>query len=377
MKNEKAELYSIFCKMKKMRFMGKLLGTSILLSVCTAKSDVHQKKEESNSVEVKAVVASPESLNCQVELHDSDLKMFHDGSVQLEVLADGFEIAEGPLWIPSMKILLFSDVKGNKIHQWSEAKGSNVFFSPGGHTGRVPFFEGGVLGSNGLALDAAGNLVICQHGDRRLAKLAFDNINQEGLSTLTAVFEGKRLNSPNDLTIAANGDIYFTDPPYGHCDLENSVIGEEMAFVDDQREIPFSGIYRYEAATGDIYLLSDEMELPNGIALSPDQKWIYVGSSDMKDRKMWRFSTEDGSGGVFFEGPFGEADTGWFDGMKMHSSGNLFATGPGGLLVISPKGEKLATIRLPDPVTNCCFDENEEYLYITAFAYVARIRLNG
>ena len=132
MKNEEAELYSIFSKMKKMRFMGKLLGTSILLSVCTAKSDVHQKKEESNAVEVKAVAATPESLNCQVELHDSDLKMFRDGSVQLEVLADGFEIAEGPLWIPSMKILLFSDVKGNKIHQWSEAKGSNVFLSPGG-----------------------------------------------------------------------------------------------------------------------------------------------------------------------------------------------------------------------------------------------------
>jgi len=138
-----------------------------------------------------------------------------------------------------MKTLLFSDVKGNKIHQWSEAKGSNVFLSPGGHTGNVPFFEGGVLGSNGLALDAAGNLVICQHGDRRLAKLAFDNITQEGLSTLTATFEGKRFNSPNDLTIAANGDIYFTDPPYGHCDLENSVIGEEMAFVDDKREIPY------------------------------------------------------------------------------------------------------------------------------------------
>ena len=377
MKSKKAELYSIFCTMKKRRSIGRLLGTSILLCSCLAKADVPQKKEESKAVEVNAVAATPENLTCKVELHDSDLKMIIDGSVQLEVLADGFEIAEGPLWIPSMKTLLFSDVMGNKIHQWSEAKGSNVFFSPGGHTGRVPFFEGGVLGSNGLALDAAGSLVICQHGDRRLAKLAFDNINQEGLSTLTAAYEGKRFNSPNDLTIAANGDIYFTDPPYGHCDIANSVIGEEMAFVDDKREIPFSGIYRYGAATGDISLLSDEMELPNGIALSPDQKWIYVGSSDMKDPKMWRFSVEDGSGGVFFEGPFGKADTGWFDGMKMHSSGNLFATGPGGLLVISPEGEKLATIRLPDPVTNCCFDENEEYLYITAFAYVARLRLKG
>ena len=162
-----------------------------------------------------AVAATPENLTCQVELHDSDLKMILDGSVQLEVLADGFEIAEGPLWIPIMKTLLFSDVMGNKIHQWSEAKGSNVFFSPSGHTGRVPFFEGGVLGSNGLALDAAGNLIICQHGDRRLVKLAFDNTTQEALSTLTATHKGKRFNSPNDLTIAANGDIYFTAHPMG------------------------------------------------------------------------------------------------------------------------------------------------------------------
>ena len=248
-----------------------------------------------------AVAATPENLTCQVELHDSDLKMILDGSVQLEVLADGFEIAEGPLWIPIMNTLLFSDVMGNKIHQWSEAKGSNVFFSPSGHTGRVPFFEGGVLGSNGLALDAAGNLIICQHGDRRLVKLAFDNTTQEALSTLTATHKGKRFNSPNDLTIAANGDIYFTAPPNGHCDIANSVHGEQMVFVDDKREIPYSGVYRYEAATNDILLLSDEMELPNGIALSPDPKWIYVGSSDMKDPKMWRFSVEDGSGCVFLK----------------------------------------------------------------------------
>ena len=150
-----------------------------------------------------------------------------------------------------------------------------------------------------------------------------------------------------------------------------------MVFVDDKREIPYCGIYRYQAATNKVSLISNEMDLPNGIVLSPDQKWIYVGSSDMKDPKMWRFSAEDGSGGVFFEGPYGEADAGWFDGMKMHSSGNLFATGPGGLLVISPEGKKLATIRLPDPVTNCCFDENEEYLYVTAFAYVARFKLKG
>ena len=347
----------------------------ILLCSCGEKAEIAQKNEENKAAEVNAGAPTPEDLTCQVELHDANLEVILDGSVKLQVLAEGFEIAEGPVWLPSMKTLLFSDVKGNKIHQWSEEKGSDVFLSPGGHTGGVPFYEGGVLGSNGLALDTAGNLVICQHGDRRLAKLAFDKITQEGLSTLTATYEGKRFNSPNDLTIAANGDIYFTDPPYGHCDFANSVPGEGMVFVDDKREIPFCGIYRYQAATDKVSLVSNEMDLPNGIALSPDQKWIYVGSSDMKDPKMWRFSAEDGSGGVFFEGPYGETDAGWFDGMKMHSSGNLFATGPGGLLVISPEGKKLATIRLPDPITNCCFDENEAYLYVTALTYVARFKL--
>ncbi len=314
---------------------------------------------------------------CQVELHDSSLSVILDESIQFEVIAgaEKIEIGEGPLWIPSKKTLLFSDVKGNKIHYWSEKNGSGVFLAPSGHTGTVPFFEGGVLGSNGLALDSAGNLIICQHGDRRLAKLALGNNKQERLSTLIATYEGKRFNSPNDLTVAANGDIYFTDPPYGHCDIANSVPGEEMVFVDDKREIPYCGIYRYEAATGVVSLVSDDMKLPNGIALSPDQKWIYVGSSDMQDPKIWRFSAEDGTGDVFFKGPFGESDAGWCDGMKMHKSGNIFATGPGGVLVISPEGKKMATIRLPDPVTNCCFDENEEYLFVTAFAYVARLKL--
>ena len=362
-------------EMRALRFIWSVLGISILLCSCSENADTPAGNEEVKSSEAGSSAVIPANQICEVELHDPALGTLLDESVQLEVLAEGFEIAEGPVWVPSMRTLLFSDVRGNKIHHWSQEKGPGVFLSPGGHTGAVPFFEGGVLGSNGLALDPAGDLVICQHGDRRLAKLSFDNITQEGLSTLVATYEGKRLNSPNDLTVAPNGDIYFTDPPYGHCDIANSVPGEAMVFVNDKREMPYCGIYRYEAATGKITLLSDQMDLPNGITLSPDQKWIYVGSSDMQDPKMWRFSAEDGSGGVFFEGPYGEGDAGWFDGMKMHKSGNIFATGPGGVLVISPEGKKLATIRLPDPVTNCCFDEKQEYLYVTAFAYVARFKL--
>ena len=340
-----------------------------LLSSCT--------REKGSSVESE-VLEVPKNQKCDVVLHDKNAGTIIDDSIDLEVLAQGFEIAEGPLWVASKKMLLFSDVKGNKIYSWTEEDGLNTFLSPGGHTEIAPYFEGGVLGSNGLALDLQGNLIICQHGDRRLAKLSLDNVSQEGVSTLVDKFEGKRFNSPNDLTVAPNGDIYFTDPPYGFCDIANSDPSKaEMLFVEDLEEIPFCGIYRYETATGNVSLISDKMELPNGIALSPDQKWIYVASSDMKDPKMWRFSSEDGEGKVFFDGPYSEGDAGWFDGMKMHKSGNIFATGPGGLLVISPEGKKIATIKLPDSVTNCCFDENQEYLYVTAFAYIARFKIKN
>lgn len=334
-------------------------------------------KSEVSPVESK-VQEVPKNQKCEVVFHDANAGNIIDDSIDLEVLAQGFEIAEGPLWVDSKKMFLFSDVKGNKIYSWTEEAGLNTFLSPGGHTKIVPYFEGGVLGSNGLALDLEGNLIICQHGDRRLAKLSLDNVSQEGVTTIVDKFEGKRFNSPNDLTVAPNGDIYFTDPPYGFCDIANSDPSKaEMLFVEDFEEIPFCGIYRHEAATGKVSLISDKMELPNGIALSPDQKWIYVASSDMKDPKMWRFSSEDGEGKVFYDGPYNEGDAGWFDGMKMHKSGNIFATGPGGVLVISPEGKKIATIKLPDSVTNCCFDENQEYLYVTAFAYVARFKIKN
>ena len=355
--------------MKKVHAFWVVLAVSPLWGGC-GKQDSPPATEPAQEIPANAALV--------IEIHDPAAGEFLDRSGELEVLAEGFEIAEGPVWIASRKMLLFSDVKGNKIHFWSPEKGEGVFLSPGGHTGSVPFFEGGVLGSNGLAVDSRGELIICQHGDRRLARLSLDKVSQEGLSTLVDNFEGKRFNSPNDLTVAVNGDIYFTDPPYGFCDIANSDPSKaEMIFVNDLQETPFCGIYRYEAATGKVSLISDEMALPNGIVLSPDQKWIYVGSSDMKDPTMWRFSAENGSGEVFFDGPFGESDAGWFDGIKMHRSGNIFATGPGGVLVISPEGKKLATIRLPDPVTNCCFDENQEYLYVTSFAYVARFKLKS
>ena len=176
--------------------------------------------------------------------------------------------------------------------------------------------------------------------------------------------------------MAANGDIYFTDPPYGFCDIANSdPANAEMVFVKELRELTYCGIYRYEVATGKTFLISKEMELPNGITLSPDVIWIYVGSSDMKNPKMWRFSTKDGSGKVFYDGPFGKNDAGWFDGIKTHKSGNIFATGPGGVLVIKENGDHIGTIRTEVKTANCAFDENFQYLYMTSDMYLTRIKL--
>ena len=227
--------------MKYFGVTGSALGISLLLCSCGEKTSVLVTNEDTKPAEADAGASVPDDQICRVELHDPGAAGILDASVQFEVLAKGFEIAEGPVWVPSMKTLLFSDVKGNTIHQWSQEKGLSVFLSPGGHTGAVPFFEGGVLGSNGLALDPAGDLIICQHGDRRLAKLSFDNINQEGLSTLVATYEGKRFNSPNDLTVVANGDIYFTDPPYGHCDIANSVPGRRWYSSTRSGRFPTAG----------------------------------------------------------------------------------------------------------------------------------------
>ena len=184
-----------------------IILTGVLLSSCSPNKKIDNPSADESVNEVT------QDQKCEVESQDERVSDFLDKSIDLEVLATGFEIAEGPVWVPSKKMFLFSDVKGNKIHSWTQGEGLKVFLSPGGHTGSVPFFEGGVLGSNGLALDSVGQLIICQHGDRRLAKLSLDNVSQEGLSTIVDKFEDKRLNSPNDLTVASNGDIYFTDPP--------------------------------------------------------------------------------------------------------------------------------------------------------------------
>lgn len=313
---------------------------------------------------------------CNVTFSGGGARPFLGAELQLEVLFDGLQIGEGPVWVPAQQRLLASNVAGNEMYSWSERDGASVLLDASGFTGFAPSYEGGVRGSNGAAIDANGDLIFCQHGDRRIAKMSLTGSSVGEIQTVVSRFKGKRFNSPNDLTIAPDGDIFFSDPPYGFLDKVNSdPTAGKMIFVKEKRELETAGIYRFRPSTGELSMLSDAMDLPNGMALSPDGAFLYVNSSDMQKREMWRFSTSDGSGAVFYDGPYGDDEKGWFDGLKMHASGNVFTTGPGGILVVSPAGERIATISLPDEATNICFDDDQSHLFVTTMAYVGRIAL--
>lgn len=288
-------------------------------------------------------------------------------STEIEVLGEGFDWAEGPVWIASHNMLLFTDVPKNIAYMWKEGEGVKPYLSPSGYTGD-PEKASQEPGANGLAIDSNGNLLLCQHGDRQLARMnaPLDNAVAEFVP-LASGFQGKRFNSPNDLAIKSNGDIYFTDPPYGLKGLDES----------PDKELAFNGIYRLRAG-GEVDLLTDEMSKPNGIAFSPDEQILYVANSD-PDRPVWMAFPvlEDGTlgeGKVFFDAS-GLDGPGLPDGLKVDREGNLFATGPGGVLIISPQGQHLGTIKTGAATANIAFGESETVAFITADDKLLRIRL--
>jgi len=297
-----------------------------------------------------------------IERLDPALDALVPPDAHIEVVAEGFKWAEGPVWHDGE--LLFSDVPRNRILAWKDGTGVSVFLEPSGYTGAEP--RGGEPGSNGLALDKAGHLMLCQHGDRRIVRLE----NEGKFVPVAARYKGKRLNSPNDLAIRKNGDVYFTDPPYGLEEHER----------DPHKEIPYSGVYRRTAA-GDVVLLTKELKYPNGIAFSPDEKTLYVSNSD-PDRAIWMAYKVKPDGGlgkghVFFDATaeVKAGKKGLPDGMKVDVAGNLFATGPGGVYVFTPAGKHLGTIDTGEPTANCAFGDDGSVLYMTANDKLCRIRL--
>jgi len=280
----------------------------------------------------------------------------------MEKLAEGFDWSEGPIWMKEGEFLLFSDVPQNVIYRWKEGQAVKEFLKPSGYTGSTP--RGGEPGSNGLTVDSQGRLVLCEHGDRRVARLERDGQK----TTLADSYHGKRLNSPNDLVYHSNGDLYFTDPPYG---LEGKN-------EDPKKELPFNGVYRLKP-NGDLTLLTDKLTFPNGLAFSPDEKMLYVAVSDPA-RAIWMAYDvkEDGTidhGRVFFDTTsLVKGHKGLPDGMKVDKKGNLFATGPGGVFIFSPDGKHLGTLNTGEATANCNWGNDGSVLYITADMYLCRIR---
>ena len=311
------------------------------------------------------ILLSQEVNNSDITVFDESVSSIINKNAKIEILADSFIVAEGPLWDSSENRLIFTDVRQNKIFTWEEKNGVKEYISPSGSTGYAPSFSDGGIGANGLAFDENGNIILCQHGDRRLALTSNMNSKNPKFTTIVDNFEGKRFNSPNDLAISKSGDIYFTDPPYG---FKN--------FSDKYREINFNGVYKY-SKDGEVFLISSNMSRPNGIALSLDEKYIYVNNSDpQNDPKILRFKTSNFEEKLFFDGTeLSEKYPGGFDGLKVHSSGNIFTTGPNGVLIISPNGKLLAMINYGKKITNCNFDNKEEYLYVTGFDDISRIKL--
>jgi gluconolactonase len=289
---------------------------------------------------------------------------------RIEVLASGLDWAEGPVWIPATAALpgtgdylLFSDVPRNQVMKWKEGEGLSVFLKPSGYTGVAEYSR--EPGSNGLNLNSRGELISCEHGDRRLSVL----IRGGGKRTLTDNFEGKRFNSPNDCALDRAGNVYFTDPPYGL---------PKGTKDTDTREIPWNGVYRL-TPEGKLSVLTREMTFPNGIALSPDDRTLYVSQSDPKAAVWKAFPIQtDGTLGpsrILADVTAMAAEhRGLPDGMKIDSSGRLWATGPGGVHVITAQGKFLARIDTKMACGNCCFGGDGSWLYICSDAFLVRVK---
>ncbi|TWU27304.1 SMP-30/gluconolactonase/LRE family protein [Bythopirellula polymerisocia] len=294
---------------------------------------------------------------------DSKLDQLVGPDARIEVLASGFDWSEGPVWVPrDGGYLLFSDVPQNTIFKWQAGKGITIFLKPSGFTGVGSYSS--EPGSNGLALDREGRLICCEHGDRRISVMPWG----EGKRTLASNWEGKWFNSPNDVACRSNGDVYFTDPPYGLPSRE----------PDEVQGYGGCGVFRI-ANSGEVSLLTREMTRPNGIAFSPDEKTLYVAQSDSSAPIIRAFDVNDdgtvGNSRIFYDvsSEYGK-QKGSPDGMTIDTKGNLFATGPGGVHVITPDGKLLGRIDTGEATANCTWGDDGSVLYITADMYLCRVQ---
>jgi gluconolactonase len=304
---------------------------------------------------------SSHAFNGRIERFDPAFDKLVAADAKIEKLAEGFTWSEGPVWLNGE--VIFSDVPENTAYRWKPGMTkAEVFLKPSGLLTPKPGFR--EPGCNGLTRDAQGRLLLCQHGERRVAR--YENGK---FTSLADRYDGKRFNSPNDLVVKKNGDIYFTDPSYGLEGINESPL----------KELPFNGVYR-AAKDGKVTLLTKTLTFPNGIAFSPDETILYVGVSDAKATRLVAFDVA-ADGTIKNERTFFDAqpllkgnDKGLVDGLKVDRDGNVWSSAPGGIIVLSSAGKLLGRINTGEPTANCNWGDDGSTLYITANMFLLRVK---
>lgn len=338
-----------------MKIKSRLLAAGLCATVvCAAACNGPSAPSASN--EAKAPV-NPNLLRL-----DSAFDRLVAPDAKIDKVATGFQFLEGPLWRSGN--LWFSDLVGNILYQTTPDGKVAPLLNPGGDDRKDPP-KGGYIGPNGMALAPNGNVVVCQHGNRRIIELSRD---MKVKVLVERSVDGKHLNSPNDVAYSPDGSLYFTDPPYGLAKAND----------DPAKEQPYNGVYRFK--DGKAVAIIKDIALPNGIAFSPDFKVLYISNSDDKQRLWMRYDVNaDGtvSNGRVFADASSSPDMGVPDGMRVDSTGNVYATGPGGIWVFSPDGKHLGTIKTPESASNLAFgDADGKTIYITATSSVYKMRVN-
>ncbi len=306
-----------------------------------------------------------------IERLDPALDAIIDPQAKAEIIAEGFEWSEGPLWIDDEQMLLFSDVPANTVYKWTEENGTEVYLRPSGYTGTAPS-QSKEPGSNGLLLDGAGNLVLCQHGNRQMGRMdAPLNKPQATFTPLADQYGGKRFNSPNDAVYNRDGELFFTDPPYG-LPAQND--------DDPAKEIAFNGVYQVKT-NGEIVLLTDSLTRPNGIAFFPGEQKLLIANSDPEAANWYILDLADSASSsptLFYSATDERAgQKGLPDGLKIDKNGTVFASGPGGIWIFNPDGKVLGKIKLDDAASNVALSADEKTMFITNDNYILRIVLRN
>lgn len=339
------------------------LGAMLMLAGCQESQDhtSHNEGAEKDQQEV-----SPDDDTLFV-VKDPVFETLFNTEATLDTLGKGYAWSEGPVWISSHNMLLFSDIPNNQVLVWTDSTGVQNYLQPSGYTGSTPLK--GEPGANGLFVTEGEELILAQHGDRRIALMnaSLDDPTSD-FETIADAYDGKKLNSPNDVIADSKGNFYFTDPPYGLEEQED----------DPKKELDFQGVYKV-TPEGKVILLTKELSRPNGLCLSNDEKTLYVTNSDPKKAICMQYDLDkDGVSNkkIFFDlTDLTLSEEGLPDGIKVGKKGNVYSTGPGGIFVFSPKGKELGHIKMGKKTANLTFDDEENFLYITAHDHLFRLPL--